>query len=105
MADIYWRVVLFQESGIWIAQCLERDIAAQAKSIAELKKAFTLVVRRQAEIDIKCGRIPFDGIPQAPELFQDLYNRGEKLQDLMAIELSWPNQKHDSPAAHLAIAA
>jgi hypothetical protein len=54
------RVVLFQESAgsgfVWVAQCLEHDIAAYGATIDEAKSAFVRTVRSEMVFALESGR-------------------------------------------------
>ena len=70
------RVVLFFDSQVqmWIAQCLEYDIAVQAsdwmKAISEMK----LAIVQQAELDDTFDITPMSGCPPAPEEYVELFD-------------------------------
>jgi hypothetical protein len=68
------RAVLFEEGGSWSAQCLEYDIAAQAKSLLDLHDEIARVLAAHIAASVQMGREPFDGIRPAPKRFWDLYN-------------------------------
>ena len=69
------RAVVFQEDRMWIAQCLEYDIAVQADGVDELKRRLfgTLQAELQARIDD--GDKPFNGIGRAPDRFFELWDK------------------------------
>jgi predicted RNase H-like HicB family nuclease len=70
--------VLFQEAdGTWSAQCLEYDIAAQAKTITDLRYEFerVLTVHLAASVDLE--QQPFEGLKPAPQKFWDMYQNSE----------------------------
>lgn len=69
------RVVVFQEDGFWVAQCLEHDIGAQAPSLDELQKRFELTVRAEAMHTLEATGAPLRGIDPAPRYFHDLWDR------------------------------
>ncbi len=69
----------------WVAQCLEYDIAAQGKSIAEAKKAFVRTVVGQVVVDVSHGEEPFQGIKRAPKDYWDKFESAERLTDRQPI--------------------
>lgn len=74
--------VLFVKDGAsWVAQCLEYDLCAQAKTIGELKTRFVYTIVAQIMSDVKKGREPFAQVPQAPKSFWDIWERAEPLAD------------------------
>jgi hypothetical protein len=78
MKAIRIRAVVFQESGWWCAQCLEYDIATQAKSINELKHELERVFITQVELALERGQEPFAVFPKAPERYFQMYEAFER---------------------------
>jgi predicted RNase H-like HicB family nuclease len=72
------RAVFFQEAGWWCAQCLEYDIATQARSLdgvkAELERALSIHV----ELAVERGQEPFAVLPRAPERYFQMYKAFEQ---------------------------
>ena len=64
---------MFREEGRWVAQCLDVDIAVQAKTEGDLpyELGLTLVGRILAADNL--GIDPFDGLPRAPERYWDMF--------------------------------
>lgn len=65
--------VLFQEGDWWVAQCLEYDIATQAKKIAELYYELERILVGHMVVAREEGVAPFSGIPRAPKRYWDLF--------------------------------
>lgn len=87
MKRVNLRVLVFQDQGFYIAQCLEYDIAAQAKSFPDLKKAFACTVLGQIKIQLELGQEPFFGIPKAPKCFWKEYEeKAEGLRSKQTIQ-------------------
>ena len=63
------RAVLFEEGGSWSAQCLEYDIAAQAKTLLDLHDEIARVLAAHIAASVQMGREPFEGIQPAPKRF------------------------------------
>ena len=65
--------VVLQRGGLWVAQCLEHDIATQARTeadlYAEVKRILLAHILRAQET----GAEPFADIPKAPKRFWLLY--------------------------------
>lgn len=67
---IQMRALLFRESdALWCVQCLEHDIAVQAKSESEVITELVGVLSTYIEIAVEKGTEPFAGIPPAPAHF------------------------------------
>lgn len=67
------RVLLFKEDGWWVAQCLEHDIAAQAKTLAAVEFEIQRLIVLQLFASAHEGARPIAEIPPAPERFHRLY--------------------------------
>jgi hypothetical protein len=63
------RVLFIREGDSYVAQCLEYDIAAQGKTMPEVKRGFELTFAGQMELDTRAGRPLFQGIPKAPDIY------------------------------------
>ena len=72
------RVLLFRDGEWWIAQCLEYDIAAQARTLPEIEREFGRVLLAQAAIGTERGQPLFEGIPPAPAEFHERFKRAGK---------------------------
>jgi hypothetical protein len=68
-------VLFFQEHGLWVAQALERDIAAFGRSIEEAKKAFEQTVSGYVQVGLKQGKAPLSSLGPAPNVFWEIWNR------------------------------
>jgi hypothetical protein len=73
MRTISIRVVLFEDAAWWCAQCLEHDIAAQARTLPELREELERVLTAHALLDLESGNEPFAKLPCAPQRFFDMY--------------------------------
>ena len=70
--------VLFQEDdGQWSAQCLEYDIAAQAKSLPDLCYELERVIVSHVMVSRELKQEPFVGYEPAPRLYWDMFERAE----------------------------
>lgn len=78
-------VLLFRGSEMWVAQCLDYDIAAQGKTITEAKEAFALTFAGQVFVDLHHGVAPLAGFAQAPREYWDRFKTGERLADRQPI--------------------
>jgi predicted RNase H-like HicB family nuclease len=74
-------VLLVQEDGDWVAQCLEYDVAAQGNSISEAKEALAQTIAGQIVVALEHEEQPFQGIPPAPKEYWDKFHTGERLAD------------------------
>ncbi len=80
-ANFVVSILLRHEGTGWAAQCLEYDIAAQGKTLAEAKAAFEKTFIGQIMTDVHNKSIPFAGVPQAPREYWEMFQSGERLMD------------------------
>jgi hypothetical protein len=69
------RAVVFQEDRMWIAQCLEYDIAVQADGVEELRRRLYGTLQAELQASIDDGDKPFGGIGPAPDRFFQLWEK------------------------------
>src|SRR5262245_36307295 len=74
------RVLLTPEAHadgvLWVAQCLEYDIAAQGRNIQAAQRAIIRALEDQANRDVADGRVPFEGFDEAPEEYLRFFRSG-----------------------------
>ena len=75
--DLRLRIVVFQEDDLVCAQCLEYDIAAQAKTLDDCLYEVSRLVGGHLAIAAEKGFAPFHGIPAAPRRFFDWFERSK----------------------------
>ena len=66
-----------EENGWWSAQCLEHDIAAQAKTLSELLYEFEKTLMAYVLLSESAGEEPLSGIGAAPKEFWDMYEAAD----------------------------
>jgi hypothetical protein len=70
--------VLFQEDdGQWSAQCLEYDIAAQAKTLPDLRYELERVIVSHIMVSHELKQEPFTGCEPAPREFWDMFEKAD----------------------------
>ena len=67
------RTVLFKEGDWWVAQCLDVDIAAQAKTERELRDELGRVLVGRIMAGEKLGVDPFATLPPAPRRYWEMF--------------------------------
>lgn len=71
--ELHFRVLIYPDTRtdglVFIAKCLEYDIAVHAGSAEAALREFVDHVALRCQIAEKYGQSPFDGIPPAPERF------------------------------------
>ena len=75
--DLRLRIVVFQEDDLVCAQCLEYDIAAQAKTLEDCLYEVSRLVVGHLAIAAENEVTPFQGIPSAPQRFVDWFERSK----------------------------
>lgn len=92
MEHIYLSVLFFQERpGVWIAQGLERDIAAQGRTQEEARKAFEQTALGYLHLDAQLERSPLSTLGPAPEVFWKAWHRIAETKSLTARPLRAPD--------------
>ncbi len=90
------RVLFLHEGDSYVAQCLEYDIAAQGKTLPEVKMAFERTFVGQMMLDLRKGKQPLQGIEPAPRLYWEKFEKALRLEDVEPI--NWPQ---DVPPAYV----
>ncbi len=67
------RVIIFKDGDLWVAQCLEYDIAAQAGDLDTLRSRLLVTVRAEAEAGVEYNGEAFKGIGPAPRHFHEMW--------------------------------
>lgn len=75
------QVLVLREGDVWVAQCLEYDIAAQGATLPEVKKALERTFIGQMMVDAHLGQEPLDNIPPAPREYWEKFEQGERICD------------------------
>lgn len=74
--------VVFPDGGLWVAQCIEVDLAISARDRQALPKLVRNQLRAQIELDRRRGRPPFSTLKPAPRIFQALYRESDPWQEV-----------------------
>ena len=74
------RVLVWSEDGMFVAQCLDHDICAQAPDISPLQRRMNCLIQDELEEN--------PGLEAAPEGLQALWDAGSSQEDEAA------NQEH-----------
>jgi hypothetical protein len=82
------RAVVFQESGRWVAQCLEYDLCTSARDRKELTHKLASQLRLQMMLDLSKGNKPLQDLPRAPQRFWEMYSSSTP-QEMVRIRGSW----------------
>jgi hypothetical protein len=69
------RAIVFQDNGMWVAQCLEYDIGAQAHDLDTLHDRLKVTLRAEFLESMSRHKKPFAGIGRAPERFFRMWER------------------------------
>lgn len=74
------RAVVFRDEDLWVAQCLEYDLATQGRTLEQLRERVELLLLARMAVSQKVGRRPFEGLPKGPQEFWDLWGSAEPLE-------------------------
>ena len=70
-------ILFFEHDNGWSAQCLEYDIATQAESLGALYREVERVLTAHLGIAKEKGRIPFEGLPKAPDRYWEIFKNSD----------------------------
>jgi hypothetical protein len=68
------RLLIFKEDEWWVAQCLEYDIAAQAKTLNDVQYEIQRVLVGRMFVASQFKIEPFEDVPPAPAWYKELLN-------------------------------
>jgi predicted RNase H-like HicB family nuclease len=77
MKTLEIRAIALQEDGWWVAQCLEYDIATQARTLADLERDLQQMIETHILLGRERGRPPFESIGKAPDRFWKMWDKAE----------------------------
>ena len=86
------RVLLIPEGRFWVAQGIDKDIAAQGLDPDGARRAFLKTLAAQIRLDLERGREPLAAIKEAPDWYFQAYEEAEELPTL----LHFPQQVHEA---------
>lgn len=72
------RVIARQEGDSWIANCVEYDISAQGSDLAQVRRRMEVALEVECEISLRKTGVAFGGIPEAPAIYEALFNEAEE---------------------------
>lgn len=93
------RVIVFRENEMYIAQCIDYDIATQAKNIDELIDRLELTVEAEFAYCEELGQEPHKVIVPAPNYYHELWEK--RHVSIQLIQLPKPD---GSPLFEMALA-
>lgn len=83
-------VILLQEGEWWSAQCLEFDIAAQAKTLPELRNELKRVLLFYIASAREERRQPFESFQKAPQAYWDMFAAAKLRLDADELPFHFP---------------
>lgn len=78
--DFEVKILLINENGLWVAQCLDYDFAAQGKNMKEAMDSFARSFAGQICTELKYGKEPFEDFTKAPIEYWDMFDASEPLR-------------------------
>ena len=83
------RVVVVEEGDMWVAQCLEYDIGAQADELDDLYDRLQIAFMAELKASVAAHGVPFQGIEPAPEHFRRMWEScASKLEPVRPFEVA-----------------
>ena len=81
------RAIIFKDGDQWVGQCLEYDIAAQARDLETVRSRLIMTIEAEAEAGMELNGDPFGGIGRAPKHFYDMWDKkGTTFRDKSSID-------------------
>lgn len=81
LADGLIRVLVCREGDLYVAQCLEVDIGAEARDIDTLRARLSMALRAEHVLRGGTEDDPFPGIGEAPRFFHEKWDSCEFRSD------------------------
>lgn len=75
------------EDECWVAQCLEYDLVAQARTLHELQASFRRIFVGQALVDLLHGNEPFANLKPAPVRYWNDYKKALRLAETISLSV------------------
>lgn len=69
------RVIVYREGDVYVAQCLEHDIATQGAGIPAALDRLDLTIDAECAVSKEAGGRAFCDIPSAPNYFHTLWDK------------------------------
>jgi hypothetical protein len=81
------RVVVYREGDVWIAQCIEHDISAQASDCQSVMRRLVATVNAECRYTLEKHGTALANIDPAPDVFKTMFEQTER--PLMADNLEY----------------
>jgi hypothetical protein len=72
------RAVIFQDGDMWVAQCLEYDIGAQAHDLDTVRRRLDVAIEIERLTSLEIHGRDFAGIDEAPAHFFEMWEKRSK---------------------------
>lgn len=79
------RVVLFQEEGAWVSQCIDFDLNGQGSSVQEALSSMVRVLITRATLDQKDHVTEFSSCRPAPDRYVEMFEKSLALRDTLPV--------------------
>ena len=74
------RVVVFRRGETWVAQCLDFDLATQARTVDDLDYEIQALLVGHVVASLKENKRPFESLPKAPSVFWRMFDQARSLE-------------------------
>lgn len=72
-------VVAFRDGDLWVAQCIDFDIAARSDTLPKAMKAFQRAFVANLVANRELGRTELEGVPPAPQRFREMFESAKSV--------------------------
>jgi len=79
------QILLLKEEDLWVAQCLDHDVASQGPDIRGVLRAWEHAFFAQAMANIDAGMDPMENASAAPEFYWKKFDSGLRLSETIAV--------------------
>lgn len=80
------RVIVYEDGGTLVAQCLEYDICAHGADEDILKQRFAAVFEFEKNLSIERAGKPFGGLEPAPSEFHEMWDKCVRSSNLVSAD-------------------
>ena len=82
------RVIIYRDGDIWVAQCLEFDIGAQAPDRETLQVRLSAIINAEIRESVQHHGEPFAGIDPAPDYFREMWENAAPNDDIGRVRVA-----------------
>lgn len=86
-------LVILKEHNLFVVQWLEKDLAAQGRTLEKALQSFANVYYCEINMCLDRGLVPFQTLNAAPDRYQQMFKTGVPLDPARACALMFPREQ------------